>query len=138
MLAADPESIEGLGCVGEISNGLSNCLQGFCGTAEELERVPHHEDYRRISDVLLAGASKVRNRWAMGPARWTEWLAFMEARGLEWGKPLSSEAPNAPAKELPPDWNVLEFPTGKNRAAVLPRNGKIRRRLVALGTQTAV
>jgi hypothetical protein len=33
----------------------------------------------------------------MGRVRWAEWLAFMQSRGLEWGKPLSDEAPNAPA-----------------------------------------
>jgi hypothetical protein len=68
----------------------------------------------------------------MGPARWAEWLAFMQARGLEWGKPLSAEAPNAPAKSLPADWNVYAFPSGEDRAAALSRNGKIRQRVVAM------
>jgi hypothetical protein len=94
------------------------------------KRVPHHEDYRRISDVLMAGESAVRNRWAMGPARWAEWLAFMQARGLEWGRPLSETT--APALPLQPGWNVYQFPRGDNIASALSGNGKIRQRMVAL------
>jgi hypothetical protein len=84
MLAADPESLEGLSLTGVLSKGLANCLTGFCGTEEELEGVPDHQDYERISDVLRAGREVVRNRWAMGRVRWAEWLAFMQSRGLEW------------------------------------------------------
>jgi hypothetical protein len=130
-LTADPESLEGLSSTGAISKGLADCLTGFCGSAEELKSVPDHEDYERISDVLRAGAKVVRHRWAMGPARWAEWLAFMQSRGLEWGKPLS-ELPNAPAKPLGQHWNVLEFPSGDSRAPALSRNAQIRRRMVAM------
>ena len=73
----------------------------------------------------------MRHRWAMGPARWAEWVAFMQSRGLEWGKPLS-EPPNAPAKPPSQDWNVYEFPSGDSRAPALSRNGQIRRRMVAM------
>ena len=98
MLAADPESLEGLSLTGVLSRGLANCLMGFCGSEEELRGVPDHQDYERISDVLRAGREVVRNRWAMGRVRWTEWLAFMQSRGLEWGKPLSDESPNTAAQ----------------------------------------
>lgn len=98
VLAADPESLGGLSLTGAISQGLANCLTGFCGTEEELKGVPDHQDYERISDVLRAGKEVVRNRWAMGRVRWAEWLAFMQSRGLEWGKPLSDEAPHVQAR----------------------------------------
>lgn len=73
----------------------------------------------------------IRSRVGMGPARWAEWLAFMEARGLEWGKALS-EPPNAPAKALHPGWNIVQFPArGKLQQAKLT-NSYIRARCTSL------
>ena len=66
MLAADPESLKGLSLTGVLSQGLANCLMGFCGSADELAHFPDHEDYERISDVLRAGPKVVRHRKAMG------------------------------------------------------------------------
>jgi hypothetical protein len=134
MLAADPESLEGLSLTGAISNGLARCLTGFCGSDEELQGVPDHEDYERVSDVLRAGSKAVRHHWALGPARWAEWLAFMQSRGLEWGKPLS-EAPNAPAKPMVDGWNIIDFPTGRARLETMTHNTAIRARWCTLSRE---
>jgi hypothetical protein len=78
----------------------------------------------------------LRSRVGMGPKRWAEWPAFMHARGLEWGKPLS-DPPNAPAKPLGDGWNVYTLPDGVARAEALSRNGSIRRRLSAMYREAA-
>ena len=61
--------------------------------------------YKRISEVAAAGERAIRYRRGMGAMLWAEWLAFMEARGLEW-----DEVRKAPAGSLPSDWNVVAFP----------------------------
>jgi hypothetical protein len=132
LLAADPESLEGLSLTGQLDHSLADVLQYFFGTDQHPAYSPDYPCYSRISDVLMAGEKAIRSRVGMGPARWAEWLAFMQARGLEWGKPLSLEPPNAPAKPLEPGWNVYQFPSGECRASGQSRNGKIRQRLIAL------
>jgi hypothetical protein len=55
----------------------------------------------------------------------------MEARGLEWGKPLSEPA-NAPAQPLQPGWNVVKFPKPGELLQAKLTNSYIRSRCVSL------
>lgn len=52
----------------------------------------------------------------MGPKRWAEWLAFMDARGLEWGKPLSDSPPDAPV--MSPREKLLRLALAMPEAAI--------------------
>jgi hypothetical protein len=134
LLAADPESLEGLSLTGQLDNGLADVLQYFCGSDQHPAYFPDYPRHGRISDVLMALEKAIRSRVGMGPKRWAEWLAFMEARGLEWGKPLS-DIPNAPAGELGGNWNVYDFPSGKARLEITTRNSLIRSRWFSLSRE---
>lgn len=64
----------------------------------------------------------------MGATLWAEWLAFMEARGLEW-----DGVRNPPAGPLPADWNVVAFPRrGEELQRAKLTNTFIRARLKSL------
>jgi hypothetical protein len=130
MLAADPESLEGLWHVGEISRKLADALQYLCGSAEGLREdyIETYPRYRRISEVLAAGERAIRSRRGMGAMSWAEWLAFMESRGLEW-----DEVRNPPAGPLPSGWNVVAFPQrGEELQRAKLTNTFIRARLKSL------
>jgi hypothetical protein len=130
ILAADPESLEGLGLVGEISRKLAQVLQYLCGHAEGLREdyIETYPRYRRTSEVLAAGEQAIRWRRGMGATLWAEWLAFMEARGLEW-----DEVKNPPAGPLPSGWNVVAFPQkGEELQRAKLTNTFIRERLKSL------
>jgi hypothetical protein len=130
MLAADPESLKGLALVGEISRKLADVLQYLCADAEGLSEdyIETYPRYQRISEVLAAGEQAIRWRRGMGATLWAEWLAFMEARGLEW-----DEVRNPPAGPLPSGWNVVAFPQrGEELQRAKLTNTFIRARLKSL------
>jgi hypothetical protein len=130
ILAADPESLEGLWLVGEVSHKLASVLQHLCAEAEGLSEsyINTYPRYRRISEVLAAGEQAIRWRRGIGATLWAEWLAFMEARGLEW-----DEVRNPPAGPLPSDWNVVAFPQrGEELQRAKLTNTFIRARLKSL------
>lgn len=134
LLAADPESLEGLSLTGQLDRELADVLQYFCGFDQHPAYSADYPRHSRISDVLMAGEKAIRSRVGMGPKRWAEWVAFMNARGLEWGKPLSA-LPNAPAGELGGNWNVFDFPSGKVRLEITTRNSLIRSRWFSLSRE---
>lgn len=113
LLAKDPESIQGLALIGELSDGIADVLR-YRGKME------------RLSDLVVAGKDRVWKLPSMGAKRWGELEAFLQRKGIVLGDPVPDE--NAPAGTMGDGWNVIDIPTGRRRLKRLTRNLSIRAR----------